>query len=90
MHATWLYSVAGLYELPWGMSVSGTMYGRQGNPTAEILTVNRPDGLGPTQVFLDRDLDASRFPGCTCWTPRVQKLRTGQVRATLNSMCSTC
>ena len=69
IHAKWIYSVAGLYELPWQMSVSGTLYGRQGYPTAEIITVNRPDGLGLTQVLRDRDLDAGRFPdSARCWT----------------------
>jgi hypothetical protein len=85
IHGTWLYSVAGLYELPWKMSVAGTMYGRQGNPVAEILTIERPGGLGPTRVFLDRNLDASRFPGVQLLDARVQKqFALGQVRATLN------
>jgi hypothetical protein len=85
IHGTWLYSVAGLYELPWQMSVAGTMYGRQGNPIAEVLTVERPGGLGPTRVFLDRNLDVSRFPGVQLLDARVQKqFALGQVRATVN------
>ena len=67
------------------MSVAGTMYGRQGNPVAEVLTIERPGGLGPTRVFLDRNLDASRFPGVQLLDARVQKqFALGQVRATLN------
>ncbi len=73
IHATWIYSVAGLYELPWQMSVSGTLYGRQGYPTAEIITVNRPDGLGLTSVLRDRDLDAGRFPSVHLLDLRLQK-----------------
>jgi hypothetical protein len=49
------------------------MYGRQGNPVAEVLTVERPGGLGSTRVFLDRHLDASRFPGVQLRDARVQK-----------------
>ena len=85
IHTKWTYSVAGLYELPWQMSVSGTLYGRQGYPTAEIITVNRPDGLGLTQVLRDRDLDAGRFPALPLLDLRLQKrLSTGRVRATLD------
>jgi hypothetical protein len=85
MHATWNYSVAGLYELPWQMSVSGTMYGRQGYPTAEVITVNRPDGLGQTRVLRDRDLDAARFPDVHLVDLRLQKrLSMGRLQATLD------
>ena len=85
IHSTWSYSLAGLYELPWEVSVSGTLYGRQGNPTAEVLTVNRPDGLGQTRVLLDRDLDAKRFPSVHLLDLRLQKrLALGRIRATLD------
>ena len=85
MHAKWTYSVAGLYELPWQMSVSGTLHGRQGYPTAETITVNRPDGLGQTAVLADRDLDGRRFPSLTMLDLRLQKrLAIGRLRATLD------
>jgi hypothetical protein len=85
IHATWMYSVAGLYELPRQMNVSGTLYGRQGYPTAETITVNRPDGLGQTPVLVDRDLDASRFPSVHLLDLRLQKrFAIGRVRTTLN------
>ena len=85
MHATWNYSVAGLYELPWQMSVSGTMYGRQGYPTAEVITVNRPDGLRQTRVLRDRDLDARRFPDVHLMDLRLQKrLSIGRLHTTLD------
>jgi hypothetical protein len=85
MHATWMYSVAGLYELPWRMSVSGTLYGRQGYPTAEIITINRPDGLGLTQVLRDRDLGARRFPDVHLLDARLQKrISTGRLQTTLD------
>ena len=84
IHATWTYSLAGVYELPWQMSVSGAVYGRQGYPTAEVVTVNRPDGLGLTQVLRDRDLDASRFPNVHMLDLRLQKrLSIARLRATL-------
>ena len=85
IHSTWSYSLAGLYELPWEVSVSGTLYGRQGNPTAEVLTVNRPDGLGQTRVLIDRDLDAKRFPSVHLLDLRLQKrVALGRIRATLD------
>jgi hypothetical protein len=85
MHVTWNYSLAGLYELPWQMSVSGTMYGRQGYPTAETITLLRPDGLGSTTVLRDRDLDARRFPDVHLLDLRLQKrLSMGRLQATLD------
>ena len=85
INSTWSYSLAGLYELPWDVSVSGTLYGRQGNPTAEVLTVNRPDGLGQTRVLIDPDLDAKRFPSVHLLDLRLQKrLALGRIRATLD------
>ncbi len=85
MHTTWTYSVAGLYELPWRMSVSGTLYGRQGYPTAEFITINRPDGLGLTQVLRDRDLDARRFPNVHLLDARLQKrISMGRLQTTLD------
>jgi hypothetical protein len=84
IHAGWMYSVAGLYELPWGLSASGTLYGRQGYPTGDVFTVNRPDGLGLTAVLVDRDLGASRFPALHLLDLRLQKsLSVGGTRAVL-------
>jgi Carboxypeptidase regulatory-like domain len=85
IHAKWMYSLAAVYELPWQMSVSGALYGRQGYPTAETITVNRPDGLGLTQVLRDRDLDAARFPDVHLLDLRLQKrLSMGRLKATLD------
>jgi hypothetical protein len=80
IHATWIYSLAGVDELPWQMSVSGALYGRQSYPTAEVVTVNRPDGLGSTQVLRDRDLDASRFPDLHLFDLRLQKPTLDEAR----------
>jgi hypothetical protein len=83
--AKWMYSVAGLYELPWGVNVAGTIYGRQGYPTVETITINRPDGLGLTGVLADADLDARRLPSVHLLDVRVQKtFEWRRLRATLN------
>jgi hypothetical protein len=85
IHAKWMYSLAGVYDLPWQLRVSGALYGRQGYPTAEVVTTNRPDGLGLTQVLRDRDLDVSRFPNVHLLDLRLQKrLSIGRARATLD------
>jgi hypothetical protein len=85
INAKWMYSVAALYELPWGVNVAGTIYGRQGYPTVETITVNRPDGLGLTSVLVDSDLDVSRLPSVPLLDLRVQKmLDWRRVRATIN------
>jgi hypothetical protein len=85
IHAGSIYSLAGLYELPWDLSLSGALYGRQGYPTAETITINRPGGLGPTQVLSDRDLDSDRLPSLHLLDVRIQKrLAPGRVRATVS------
>jgi hypothetical protein len=68
------YSVAGLYEAPWGISVSGTVYGRQGYPVGEVLQVQRPDGLGQAPVLLERDLDTGRYDDLNLIDVRAQKV----------------
>jgi hypothetical protein len=84
IHSRWNYSLAGLYELARGFSVSGTIYGRQGYPRGEIFTANRPDGLGLTPVLLDRDISATRFPSVHLVDLRLQKrLDLGRARALL-------
>jgi hypothetical protein len=85
IHAKWIYSLAGLYELPWDVSIAGTVYGRQGYPTGEVITVNRPDGLGQPAVLVDVDLDAGRYANLHMLDLRLQKrLRLGRARATLD------
>lgn len=85
INAKWIYSVTGLYELPWGVNVAGTVYGRQGYPAFETITVNRPDGLGLTGVLVDPDLDGSRYSSVQLVDLRVQKtFEWRRVRATLD------
>ena len=83
INAKWSYSLAGLYEAPWGITVSGTVYGRQGYPIGEVLQIQRPDGLGLTSVLLDRDLDANRYDDLRVVDVRAQKAVTlARTRAT--------
>ena len=85
IHATRIYSVAGLYELPWGVNLSGAVYGRQGYPTVETITINRPDGLGQTPVLVDREIDAGRFENLHLVDLRLQKtFPFGSAKATLD------
>jgi hypothetical protein len=85
VNAKWIYSVAGVYQLPWDVSIAGTLYGRQGYPTAEIVTINRPGGLGQTGVLIDADIDATRYQSVQLLDLRVQKALTfGRRQATLN------
>jgi hypothetical protein len=66
INATWAFNVAGLYELPWGFNFGANVYGRQGFPYAQTITVNPEDGLGPQTVLLgkaDRYRYANVFDG---------------------------
>jgi hypothetical protein len=83
INAKWSYSLAALYEAPWGVSVSGTAYGRQGYPIAEVLQIVRPDSLGLTPVLLDRHVDAHRYEDLHLVDARAQKaIALGNLRAT--------
>ena len=43
----WIAKLSGLYELPWGINVAGTLNAREGFPfIPNILSPNRPNGLG--------------------------------------------
>jgi hypothetical protein len=85
INARWSYSVSGLYELPWGLSLAGSVYGREGYPIGEVITVNRPDGLGLTPVLIEPDMGARRFPSLHLLDLRLQKrLALGRAEATLN------
>ena len=83
INAKWSYSLAGLYEAPWGVTLSGTVYGRQGYPIGEVLNIVR-DGLGLTPVLLDRDLDAHRYDDLHLLDVRAQKsVAVARTRMTL-------
>ncbi len=60
IHSKWQYNLMALYELPLDISISGTIYGRQGYPNLEFVAVGR-DGLGTSAVLLNSDLDAVRY-----------------------------
>jgi hypothetical protein len=80
LHSKWSYSLLGLYELPAGFSVSGTLYGRQGYPSPAYVVVNRNfanGGLGSgTGVLVNPDVDATRLPAVHLLDLRLQKVFT--------------
>jgi hypothetical protein len=52
-NAKWLLKVAGMYSLPWDISVSAFYNARQGYPfPQEIQSPNRINGVGLTQTFV--------------------------------------
>lgn len=74
IHSKWSYSVLGLYQFAWGISASGTLYGRQGYPNPEFISIPRPGGLGSaTAVLVNTDLDAVRNKNVHLLDLRVQK-----------------
>lgn len=61
------------------------MYGRDGYPKGEVITVNRPDGLGLTSVLVDPDIGAGRYNSLHMLDLRLHKrLTLGRAVATLN------
>jgi hypothetical protein len=85
MQAKWSYNAMALYQLPWGVSVSGTVYGHQGYPRLEYVSVNRGSLGTSTQVLLDPEVNASRYDSLSLVDLRVQKAFTlGRVSATFD------
>jgi hypothetical protein len=87
INSKWSYSVMGLYEFPFGITGSGTVYGRQGYPSPQFVSVQRGGGLsgsiyGPTQVLADTNLDNNRAPNVHIVDLRAEKTFTfGKVKA---------
>jgi hypothetical protein len=85
IHAKWSYSAMALYQLPWDVSIAGTVYGRQGYPNPEYVSVNRGSLGTATQVLLNQDLDAVRYDDVHMVDLRAQKaFRLGRVNATFD------
>ena len=52
--ARWVAKLSGMYELPWGINVAGTLNAREGFPfIPNILSPNRPNGLGSIRVMVE-------------------------------------
>jgi hypothetical protein len=73
LHSKWSYSLMGLYELPWQVSVAGTLYGRQGYPSPAFVALSRGALGSATGVLVDPDLDATRLDNVHILDFRVQK-----------------
>ena len=73
MQSKWSYSVLGLYQLPYGFNVAGTVYGRQGYPNPLYFVVDR-GGLGNrSPVLVNPDLEAQRNPNVHIVDLRAEK-----------------
>lgn len=50
----WVAKLAGMYQLPWGINLGGTLNARQGFPfIPNVLSPNRPNGLGTIRVMVE-------------------------------------
>ena len=86
IHARWTYNAMALYQLPWfGVSVAGSVYGHQGYPNPEYVSVSRGALGTQTQVLMNPDLDAIRYDDVHMVDLRAQKGFTlGRVAATVD------
>jgi hypothetical protein len=85
MQARWSYNAMALYQFPWGISVAGTVYGRQGYPRLQYATVNRGELGTATQVLLNPDVGASRYDSLHLVDLRLQKsFRFGPANASVD------
>lgn len=52
--ARWVAKLSGMYQLPWGINVAGTLNAREGFPfIPNILSPSRPNGLGQIRVMVE-------------------------------------
>jgi hypothetical protein len=85
IHSRWSYSAMAMYQLPWDVSLAGTVYGRQGYPNPEYISVNRGALGTQTQVLVDADLDNLRYDSVHMVDLRAQKaFKMGRLNATLD------
>lgn len=50
----WVAKLSGVYQLPWGINVAGTLNAREGFPfIPNILSPSRPNGLGQIRVMVE-------------------------------------
>ncbi len=76
MQAKWSYSVMGLYQFPFGINASGTVYGHQGYPNPLYLIVNRGPLGNRSPVLVNPDLNATRDPNVHLMDLRAEKAFT--------------
>jgi hypothetical protein len=50
INAKWAFSVAGLYQLPLGFTVAGSVFGRQGYPSPRYVSDDPGDGFGNRDI----------------------------------------
>ena len=60
LNSAWQFNVGGLYQLPYGFNVGANVYGRQGYPQANTISVNPGDGLG-SRLLVINSLDSIRL-----------------------------
>jgi hypothetical protein len=79
----WVAKLAGLYQLPWGMSASGTLNARQGFPfIPNVLSPSRTGSLGTIQVMVE-PYATHRYDSLVLLDLKVEKrLILGRVRVT--------
>jgi len=71
-NSRWSFSVAGLYELPWGFAVAANVYGREGYPYLQWIATDPGDGLGTRDVLVGK-IGAYRYPNLFDADLRLQK-----------------
>lgn len=50
----WIAKLSGMYELPWGVNLGGTLNARQGFPfIPNIISPSRPNGLGTIRLMVE-------------------------------------
>ncbi len=61
VNSKWNFNVAGLYQLPYGFNVGANIFGRQGYPYVQWVSINTGDGFGTRNVVVG-SLDQERNP----------------------------
>ena len=73
LNSKWQFNIGGLYQLPWGFNVGANVYGRQGYPEVNTISVNPGDGLGSRLLVVDK-IDAIRLKNVFEGDVRIEKV----------------
>lgn len=86
LNSRWSFNVSGLYQLPWGINVSGNVNGREGYPLPFFLDdVSRSNG-GTVDVQVVNNIDDERVDDIITFDVRVDKdFQVGDLGITISA-----
>ncbi|HYK41259.1 MAG TPA: TonB-dependent receptor [Thermoanaerobaculia bacterium] len=73
LNSKWQFNIGGLYQLPMGFNVGANVYGRQGYPEVNTISVNPNDLLG-SRLLVVNNVDSIRLKSVFETDVRIEKV----------------